>query len=152
MAMQYRQAMQMPRKVEVGPSKIHRIGLFACEDFKQNDIVIEYVGEIITNEMADLREEQYKESGIGDCYMFRIDDFQIIDATFYGGKARYLNHSCDSNCSAKIITVDNAKHIVIRAKRNIAAGNELTYNYNFDQEEDKLGCYCGAKNCQGILA
>ena len=57
MAMQYRQAMQMPRKVEVGPSKIHRIGLFTCEDLKQNDIVIEYVGEIINNEEADRREE-----------------------------------------------------------------------------------------------
>lgn len=57
MAMQYREAMAKPRKVEVGPSKIHRIGLFACEDLKQNDIVIEYVGEIISNEVADVREE-----------------------------------------------------------------------------------------------
>ena len=84
--------------------------------------------------------------------MFRVDDRHIIDATFFGGKARYLNHSCNANCSAKIITVDGQKHIVIRAAKHISAGTELTYNYNFDQEEDQLGCFCGAKNCQGYLA
>lgn len=82
--------------------------------------------------MADLREKHYLEKGIGDCYMFRVDDRHIIDATFFGGKARYLNHSCNANCSAKIITVDGQKHIVIRAAKHISAGTELTYNYNFD--------------------
>ena len=135
----------------MGPSKIHRIGLFTIDDLKPKDIVIEYVGEIIRNEVADLREKNYEETGIGDCYMFRLDMTQIIDATFFGGKARYLNHSCDANCSAKIITVDQRQHIIIRAKRAIRAGDELTYNYNFDQEEDKLSCFCGAKNCMGSL-
>ena len=150
-AMQYRSSLQNPKKVEVGPSKIHRIGLFTLENLKPKDIVIEYVGEIIRNEVADNREIRYGETGIGDCYMFRLDDIQIIDATFFGGKARYLNHSCDANCSAKIITVDNQKHIIIRAKKPIRAGEELTYNYNFDLEEDKLSCFCGAKNCMGQL-
>ena len=105
--MQYRNAVLNPKKVEVGPSKIHRIGLFTLENLKPDDILIEYVGEIIRNEVADQREIRYKEKGIGDCYMFRIDDDYIIDATFFGGKARYLNHSCDANCWAqKIITVD----------------------------------------------
>lgn len=152
LAMLYRSSLQLPPKVEVGPSKIHRIGLFTLEDLKPLDIVIEYVGEIIRHEVADLREKRYIEKGIGDCYMFTIDDQHIIDATFFGGKARYLNHSCDANCSAKIITVDNQKHIIIRAKKHITAGSELTYNYNFDQEEDQMSCLCGAKNCQGYLA
>ena len=148
-AMQYRSSLATPKKVEVGPSKIHRIGLFTLENLKPKEIVIEYVGEIIRNEVADNREKRYEMTGIGDCYMFRLDDQQIIDATFFGGKARYLNHSCDANCSAKIITVDNQKHIIIRAKKPIRAGEELTYNYNFEQEEDKLSCFCGAKNCLG---
>ena len=69
------------------------------------DIVIEYVGEKIRNKVADKREIIYEEKGIGDCYLFRLDKEYIIDATFYGNKARYLNHSCDANCSAKIINV-----------------------------------------------
>lgn len=150
-AMQYRSSLQNPKKVEVGPSKIHRIGLFTQENLKPKDIVIEYVGEIIRNEVADQREKRYEETGIGDCYMFRLDSDYVIDATFFGGKARYLNHSCDANCSAKIITVDNQKHIIIRAKKPIRADEELTYNYNFDLEEDKLSCFCGAKNCMGSM-
>jgi len=105
--------------VEVRPSKIHRIGLFTLEPLKPKDIVIEYVGEIIRNQVADQREMRYKDKGIGDCYMFRLDEQHIIDATFFGGKARYLNHSCDANCIAKIINVDYQKHIIILAKRNI---------------------------------
>jgi len=130
--MQYRCSLQNPKKVEVRPSKIHRIGLFTLENLKPKDIVIEYVGEIIRNQVADQREKRYKDKGIGDCYMFRLDEQYIIDATFFGGKARYLNHSCDANCTAKIITVDSQQHIIILAKRHIAAGEELTYNYNFD--------------------
>lgn len=149
--MQYRILLQNPKKVEVGPSKIHRIGLFTHDNLKPKDIVIEYVGEIIRNQVADQREKRYKDKGIGDCYLFRLDDQYIIDASFFGGKARYLNHSCDANCSAKIITVDNQKHIIIRAKKHIRAGEELTYNYNFDLEEDKISCFCGAPNCGGSL-
>ena len=63
-----------PPNTEVIPSKIHRIGLFTLEDLKTLDIVIEYVGEIIRNEVADQREKKYLEKGIGDCYMFRLDD------------------------------------------------------------------------------
>ena len=121
-AMQFRSSILAPPKTEVRPSKIHRIGLFTLEDLKPLDIVIEYVGEIIRNEVADQREKKYLEKGIGDCYMFRLDDQLIIDATFFGGKARYLNHSCDANCTAKIITVDKQKHIIILAKEHIQAG------------------------------
>lgn len=33
--------------------------------------------------------------GFGDCYMFRIDQLRVVDASFRGNEARYLNHSCD---------------------------------------------------------
>lgn len=73
-AMQYRSSLQNPKRVEVGQSKIHRIGLFTQENLKPKDIVIEYVGEIIRNQVADNREKRYEETGIGDCYMFRLDE------------------------------------------------------------------------------
>jgi SET domain-containing protein len=38
--------------------------------------------------------QKYNEKGIG-CYMFRIDDDVIIDATLKGNLARFINHSCD---------------------------------------------------------
>lgn len=115
------------------------------------DIVIEYVGEKIRNKVADKREVIYEQEGITDCYLFRLDKDYIIDATFYGNKARYLNHSCDANCSAKIINVQGQKHIIISANRFIKSGEELTYNYNFDIEAEKIECFCGAPKCLGRL-
>jgi len=115
------------------------------------EIVIEYVGEKIRNKVADRREEMYEQKGIGDCYMFRLDKEYIIDATNLGNKARFLNHSCDANCSAKIINIHGHKHIILTANRYLKAGEELTYNYNFDFEAEKLDCYCGAPNCVGRL-
>lgn len=57
--------------------------------------MIEYCGEVIRNKIADLRENQYKQQGFGDCFMFRADKDAVIDATFKGNQARYLNHSCN---------------------------------------------------------
>jgi histone-lysine N-methyltransferase SETD1 len=65
--------------------------------FNPKDIVIEYVGEKIRIPVADKREKYYENLGVGDCYLFSLDDNYIIDATFYGNKARYINHSCDPN-------------------------------------------------------
>lgn len=62
--------------------------------FKKWDFVIEYTGEVIRNALADYRELTYNEQGFGDCYMFRASKNTVIDATFKGSEARFLNHSC----------------------------------------------------------
>ena len=38
-----------------------------------------------------------------------------------------INHACDPNCTAKIITINGEKKIVIYAKRDIELGDEITY-------------------------
>ena len=53
------------------------------------------MGEVIRNPVADIREKNYSNMGFGDCYMFRVDKDFVIDASFKGNEARYLNHSCD---------------------------------------------------------
>lgn len=65
-SMRYRRYRENPKRVLVGPSKIHCQGLFALEHFSQGDIVIEYVGEIIDNQEADRRERYYEKSGMSD--------------------------------------------------------------------------------------
>jgi len=37
--------------------------------------------------------------------MFRAGPDEVIDATLRGGRARYINHSCDPNCFAAIHTL-----------------------------------------------
>ena len=72
------------------------------ENINPGDIVCEYVGEIISNKVADQREKNYEKWGLGDCYMFRLDNNQVIDATLKGNYGWFLNHSCDANCSARV--------------------------------------------------
>ena len=83
------------KKLRFGKSSIHNWGLFAEEAIDANDMVIEYIGEIVRQKVADNREKYYEQMGIGSSYLFRIDDDTIIDATHTGNLARFINHSCE---------------------------------------------------------
>jgi histone-lysine N-methyltransferase SETD1 len=74
---------------------IHEWGLFSLEKIDAHDMVIEYIGEVIRQKVADVREKKYEKIGIGSSYLFRVDDDTIIDATMKGNLARFINHSCD---------------------------------------------------------
>ena len=75
-------------------SIIHGRGLFCKRDIDAGEMVIEYAGEVIRSILTDKREKYYEGKGIG-CYMFRIDDDDVVDATVHGNAARFINHSCD---------------------------------------------------------
>ncbi|XP_028180508.1 histone-lysine N-methyltransferase ATXR7-like isoform X3 [Glycine soja] len=132
-------------------SKIHDWGLLALEPIEAEDFVIEYIGELIRPRISDIRERQYEKMGIGSSYLFRLDDGYVVDATKRGGIARFVNHSCEPNCYTKVISVEGQKKIFIYAKRHIAAGEEITYNYKFPLEEKKIPCNCGSRKCRGSL-
>ncbi|KAL5780971.1 hypothetical protein ACOSQ2_011708 [Xanthoceras sorbifolium] len=132
-------------------SKIHDWGIVALEPIEAEDFVIEYVGELIRPRISDIRESHYEKMGIGSSYLFRLDDGYVVDATKRGGIARFINHSCEPNCYTKVISVEGQKKIFIYAKRHIAAGEEITYNYKFPLEEKKIPCNCGSKKCRGSL-
>ena len=113
-------------------------------------MVIEYIGEVVRL-IADVREKRYERTGIGSSYLFRIDDDTAIDATKKGNLARFVNHCCDPNCFARVIPVGNSKKIVLYSKRDIAVGEEITYDYKFPIEEEKIPCLCGSAKCRGFL-
>lgn len=138
------------KKLRLGKSEIHNLGIFACEPIAPNEIIIEYVGQIIRHIIADMRENAYKTSGIGS-YCFRVDDETIIDATKYGNLNRYINHSCNPNSYAKILVINNQKKIVIYSKKSISAGEEITYDYKMPYEDDKILCLCNTPNCRKSL-
>lgn len=58
-------------------------------------MVIEYIGELIRSNIADVRERHYEQIGIGSSYLFRIDAEYVIDATVKGNHARFINHKCE---------------------------------------------------------
>ncbi|XP_066583254.1 histone-lysine N-methyltransferase SETD1 [Prorops nasuta] len=139
------------KQLKFAKSGIHDWGLFAMEPIAADEMVIEYVGQMIRPVVADLRESQYEATGIGSSYLFRIDLDTIIDATKCGNLARFINHSCNPNCYAKVITIESQKKIVIYSKQPIGVNEEITYDYKFPLEDDKIPCLCGAPQCRGTL-
>ncbi|KAL2293855.1 hypothetical protein Nmel_018920, partial [Mimus melanotis] len=135
--------------VYLARSRIQGLGLYAAKDIEKHTMVIEYIGTIIRNEVANRREKIYEEQNRG-IYMFRINNEHVIAATLTGGPARYINHSCAPNCVAEVVTFDKEDKIIIISSRRIPKGEELTYDYQFDFEDDqhKIPCHCGAWNCR----
>ncbi|XP_038138588.1 histone-lysine N-methyltransferase 2D isoform X2 [Cyprinodon tularosa] len=135
--------------VYLARSRIQGLGLYAAKDLEKHTMVIEYIGTVIRNEVANRREKIYESQNRG-IYMFRINNEQVIDATLTGGPARYVNHSCAPNCVAEVVTFDKEDKIIIISSRRIPKGEELTYDYQFDFEDDqhKIPCHCGAWNCR----
>ena len=142
------------KPVQFARSAIHNWGLYALEPIAAGEMIIEYVGDRIRQQIAELREKKYLRSGIGSSYLFRVDENTVIDASKRGGIARFINHCCEPSCTAKIIKVDGKKRIVIYALRDIKKNEELTYDYKFEREtndEERIVCLCGAPGCKGYL-
>ncbi|XP_031722275.1 histone-lysine N-methyltransferase 2B isoform X3 [Anarrhichthys ocellatus] len=153
MAMRFRHLEKISKEaVGVYRSEIHGRGLFCKRNIEAGEMVIEYAGTVIRSVLTDKREKYYDGKGIG-CYMFRIDDFDVVDATMQGNAARFINHSCEPNCYSRVINVDGRKHIVIFALRKIYRGEELTYDYKFpiEDENSKLHCNCSTRRCRRFL-
>ncbi|KAL5520617.1 SET1 [Sanghuangporus sanghuang] len=149
--MKFNQLQTRKKHLRFARSPIHDWGLYAMERISRGEMVIEYVGEIIRAAVADKREKAYERQGIGSSYLFRIDEDLVVDATKKGNLGRLINHSCDPNCTAKIITINGEKKIVIYAKQEIELGDEITYDYHFPIEQDKIPCLCGSAKCRGFL-
>ncbi|KAJ6612763.1 hypothetical protein B0H10DRAFT_1806850, partial [Mycena sp. CBHHK59/15] len=151
LSFKFNQLQTRKKHLRFARSPIHDWGLYAMERIARGEMVIEYVGEVIRAQVAEKREKAYERQGIGSSYLFRIDEDLVVDATKKGNLGRLINHSCDPNCTAKIITINGEKKIVIYAKQEIELGDEITYDYHFPFEQDKIPCLCGSVKCRGFL-
>lgn len=127
-------------------------GLKALEDIASGTFVIEYVGELITEEEAKTRLDLSVERNEVNYYLLTLDKNIIIDAGPSGNLARFMNHSCSPNCQTQKWQVGSEYKIGLFALRNISAGEELTFNYNLSiHGTKKTPCNCGAGNCSGFI-
>jgi len=111
------------------------LGLFACEDIRRGERVIEYTGECVDDAEADRRSNRY---------IFEVAKNLNIDGSRRSNSARYANHACRPNCTDRI----EGKRVFYYAIRNIRAGDELTIDYGkeyYDHFIAPKGCRCGAK-------
>ena len=150
----------MANKIQARRSKIHGTGVFAKADIKKGESIIEYTGKLRTHEDVDAAYAEQDESG--HTFIFTLNEFYVIDANIDGNDARWINHSCSPNCDSSHIEDaggDPKKdRIIIEALRNIAAGEELSYNYGIrlvERHTPKLKklwrCLCGSANCSGTM-
>jgi SET domain-containing protein len=129
-------------RVLVRPSPIHGRGAFARTNIPTGTRVVEYIGERISKEESLRRCQRNNEC------IFGLDEQFDLDGNIPANAARYLNHSCAPNCEAEL----QEGHIWIVARREIRAGEELTFNYGFDLiDYREHPCRCGASDCVGYI-
>jgi hypothetical protein len=140
--------------MELRRSPIQGLGAFARTDIPRGTRFLEYTGEKISNAEADRR---YDDDAMErhHTFLFILNSRTVVDAARGGNEARFLNHSCDPNCE----TVIERGHIWIEAVRNIPAGTELLYDYQYEDDPDYTdeqlfgfyACRCGSPNCRGTI-
>lgn len=133
--------------IQLTSSPIEGFGIFAKADIKAGTEVIEYVGKRLTKRQSDKQLEELAGSG-NHIYTFSLNDKYDIDGDVDYNLAKYINHSCEPNCYT---TTDDDK-IWIVAKRDIAKGEELSYDYQFDRAHwHEHRCLCQSKDCFGFI-
>jgi len=129
----------LPRLI-VRSSDIHAAGCFTLDPIPEGARVLEYDGERISKAEGDARYD-----GRPFTYLFGIGDGEIVIDGH--SMAMFLNHSCDPNCE----TDEEDGRVYISSIRDIAAGEELTYDYWLYDGDDDAPCTCGSKKCRGSM-
>lgn len=122
--------MNEKHRTVVGHSKVHGWGVFAVSDIPKNEIIGEYVGELIKQEEAERRGRVYDE--INYSFLFNTTKDYALDSTRLGNKLRYCNHSIRPNCEPKVMRVGGDVRVGLYAKRHIAKNEELFFNYGYN--------------------
>lgn len=108
------------------------LGFFTIKPIPKGKRIIEYMGPYLPNEVVDL---------LNGKYFFGVNSKWSIDGSLRGNIARYINHSCRPNAEALI----SGRRVWIWSRRNIKAGEEVTYDYGKEYFEDiiePMGCKC----------
>jgi len=125
----------------VRSSSIHAAGCYTTRPIRKGVRVCEYDGPRLSKAVADARYE-----GRFVTYLFACGTDTVIDGF---GTAMFINHCCDPNCETE---QDENGRVFVTTVRDVAAGEELTYEYNLhDSDEDNQDCYCGTPVCRGTM-
>jgi tetratricopeptide (TPR) repeat protein len=127
-------------RLSVGPSRIHRFGVFAGEAIPANVRVIEYTGERAGRSSWVKRTENRS-------YLLWMSKYWCIDGSVGGSGAELINHCCEPNC----VFERKRGRAWVRSLRAIAPGEELLLDYHFPKDSVPAPCYCGAPSCRGTI-
>jgi len=137
-----------PFRLKIRGSRIHKRGVFALETIPAHRKVIEYAGERITQKQALERYLRLCKAGKKRLtYLFHVRRNLVVDGSVGGSGAEIINHSCRPN----LITRRIRNRIYYFSRRPIPAGEELTVDYRFAKNAERVPCRCGAANCRGTI-
>ncbi|XP_060071011.1 histone-lysine N-methyltransferase SUV39H1-like [Ylistrum balloti] len=111
-------------------------GVKTMQKIKKGSFVVEYVGEVITNEEAERRGRYY--DAVGRTYLFDLDYNDgdcpfTVDAGYYGNVSHFINHCCDPNLEVFGVWINaldpRLPRIALFSRRDISKGEELTFDY-----------------------
>lgn len=151
-------------------SPIHGLGIRVLQEIPAGEIVMEYTGECIRPTVADARERRYQSKAqnkqvtakrcrlyvfsaqlmkdhcpillcIQTTYFFDMDENTVLDGTHRGSLMRFVNHSCEPNCEARILNIPNSgatngapgassatcMRVVLVSLRRLLPGEEISY-------------------------
>ncbi|HUB29390.1 MAG TPA: SET domain-containing protein-lysine N-methyltransferase [Terracidiphilus sp.] len=122
-------------------STIHAAGCYTTTPIRKGARVAEYTGPRMSKDEADACYDN-----LPITYLFGLGDGSVvIDGHCM---AMFINHSCDPNCE----THELKGRVWIKAIRDIAPGEEITYDYClYDGDDDEAICNCGAPTCRGTM-
>jgi SET domain-containing protein len=127
--------------------------VFALTHISKGTRIVEYKGELITDDEADRRYAHVHEHS-PHTMLFSLENNLVIDATRRGNSGRWINHSCAPNCQVE----EEGTKIFIDARRDIRPGEELTYDYNLQLGEPHTraaqrahACFCRTRRCRGTM-
>lgn len=128
-------------RLEARRSPIHDVGIFACEDIPAGTHVIEYTGRLVPRRNLAARLIRNR------TYCARLDMRTVIDGSTGGSGAQYVNHCCAPN----LRPMRESGRLYLYSKRPIAAGEELSLDYNFSKYVETVPCHCGSPKCRGTI-
>lgn len=128
--------------VQVRPSPIDGQGAFAAEPIPARRKIGEIRGESIS-----VREARRRARTLARIMIVEVSERRAVDASGSTDPLRFTNHSCAPNAMLRI----RQGRIELYARRDIAAGEELSVDYGESHHEGRLRCRCGAPNCVGRL-
>lgn len=140
---------------EVRKSSLHGTGVFAARPIPAGTRITDYKGKRITPEQADAM-FPVNPSDPYHTFFFSLSGGKIIDGGQGGNDARWINHSCEPNCETEENSTGTRVFVV--ALRDIAAGEELFYDYSLVIDDritktlkQNYRCLCGAASCRRTM-
>jgi SET domain-containing protein len=126
-----------------GPSQIAGRGLVAVEPIGKDELVAIKGGHIVDTATLRTLPDRLRNSEVQIADGFHL---VALDDAEYEPVMLFINHSCEPN-------VGFGGNILLRAMRDISAGEELTTDYAlFDDSDERMPCNCGMASCRGTIS